>query len=97
MSDLAVSANVLVRLERLERENRRLRLSAAACGLCLFAWTACSVSKQVENQVSAERFVLLGEDGSEKAALEIAPRPGFFLRSCLGSARGRMDSNDRSE
>jgi hypothetical protein len=96
MTASAVSSNVLVRLERLERENRRLRLSAAACGLLLFAWTACSVSSQVENQVAAERFVLLGPDGSEKATLEIDTKGNPMLALRNGQASALLTANGPS-
>lgn len=82
------SSTVLVRLARLERENRRLRLSAIGCGMLLFAWTACSVSQEVEGQVAARRFVLLAEDGSEKGVLEVDSKgnPMLTLRNAQASA-----------
>jgi hypothetical protein len=80
MSDPAVPASVLVRLDRLERTNRRYRLSAAAFTLLVLGWVACSVAPEVKNQVAAERFVLLGPDGTEKAALELDSKGNAMLQ-----------------
>lgn len=63
-------SNVLVRLERLERENRRYRLFAAVAGLTCFAWVACGIGGQAKTTLSAERLVLVDANGEEKASFE---------------------------
>jgi hypothetical protein len=88
MADSVSTPNVLSRLERLERENRRYKLAAAASGLMLFAWTACSIAPQEKTTLAAERLVLLAPDGSEKAALELDSEgnPMLYLRNGEASA-----------
>jgi len=73
MTEIAVPATVQslhARLDSLERTNRRYRLGAIALGLSAFAWVACGVA-QPKSELEAERFVLLGADGSERAVLEL--------------------------
>lgn len=83
MPESVALPDVRARLDRLERENRRYRLAAFASGLLLFAWAACSVAPSLATSVSAERFVLLAPDGSEKAALELDSKgnPMLTLRN----------------
>ena len=71
MAESILTQQVFARLDRLERANRRYRLALAAAGLSFFGWTACSVGPQSKNVLSAERFVLVAADGSEKATLEL--------------------------
>lgn len=74
---------VLLRLERLERENRRYRLGAAATGLACFGWVACGLVPQAKSTLSAERIVLVDAAGSEKATLEVDSKgnPMLTLRN----------------
>ncbi len=87
MTDSSVP-NVLDRLDRLERENRRYKLAALTTALLLFVWAACAVAPQTRNTVSAERFVLVAPDGSEKATLELDSKgnPMLALRNGQASA-----------
>ena len=79
---------VLDRLDRLERANRRYRLVLVAAGALCIVWTACGVAPQVKNSLSAERFVLVAADGTEKATLELDQKgnPMLMLRSGQSSA-----------
>lgn len=88
MSASVLAENVLARLDRLEQENRRYKLAALGSGLLLFVWAACSVAPQTKNTVSAERFVLLAPDGTEKATLEVDSKgnPMLALRNGQASA-----------
>jgi len=83
MTDSIRSLQILDRLDRLERANRRYRLALAAAGLLCFGWAACSVGPQAKNVLSAERFVLVAADGSEKATLELDQKgnPMLLLRN----------------
>src|SRR5262245_921277 len=83
MSEPALAQPLLDRLDRLERENRRFKLVAGVSTLLLFTWTACSVAPQAKNVVSAERFVLLATDGTEKGYLEVDPKgdPVLLLKN----------------
>lgn len=96
MHDPVSSAHVLARLDRLERENRRYKRAASASGALLFVWAACSVAPQVENVVTAERFVLLAADGSEKAALELDSKGNAMLTLQNGQARAVVTTNGPS-
>jgi hypothetical protein len=71
MADALTPTSVLYRLERLERDNRRYKLAAGALAVLIFSWTACSTAGQEKTTVAAERLVLVGPDGSERAALEL--------------------------
>jgi hypothetical protein len=77
------TGQVLDRLERLERENRRYKLSAAALGLACFGWVACGLVPQAKTTLSAERIVLLDSAGGEKAILEVDSKgnPMLVLRN----------------
>jgi len=77
------NGQVLVRLERLERENRRYKLGAAAAGLACFGWVACGLVPQTKTTLSAERIVLLDSAGGEKATLEVDSKgnPMLTLRN----------------
>lgn len=83
MPQLASPDQVLARLERLERENRRYKLGAAAAGLACFGWVACGLVPQAKSTLSAERFVLVDAAGSEKATLEVDSKgnPMLTLRN----------------
>ncbi len=68
---MQAQADIVARLDRLERENRRWKL---AFGPCLAACTAaCFASFQdpPAKELVAERFVLQGPDGEEYATLEM--------------------------
>ncbi|NOT29049.1 MAG: hypothetical protein HOP15_01230 [Planctomycetes bacterium] len=96
MSDPVLAQNVLVRLDRLERENRRLRLAACASGFFLFAWTACSLVPRVPNTLAAERIVLLAPDGSEKATLELDSKGNPMLSLRNGQSSALLTTNGPS-
>lgn len=96
MSDLALSAHVLVRLERLERDNRRYKLAAAAAGLTLFAWSACSLAPEVKNPVTSDRFVLVDAAGNEKAALELDSKGNPMLSLRNGESAAILTANGPS-
>jgi hypothetical protein len=83
------------RLARLERAHRRTKLVAIAASLGCFAWTACSLV-QTKNTVSAERFVLLGSDGSERATLELDSKGNPLLLMRNGSASAILTTNGPS-
>jgi len=89
------SPSVHVRLERLERENRRFRL--AACGLALgaLAWVSCGLGPEKQT-VSAERFVLLGPDGSERVVLEADEAGNSFLLMRNGQASAVLSTEGPS-
>lgn len=76
------------RLERLERSLRRYRLTTGAIAIGCAAWAACSGGPQAKNVLSAERFVLVAADGSERATLELDPKgnPMLLLRNGQSSA-----------
>lgn len=74
------------RLARLERDNRRYKLAAAVAGLTCFAWVACGIGSLSGSTLAAERLVLLGADGSEKAVLESDPRGNPMLTLRNGKA-----------
>lgn len=88
MADSLLHQEVLDRLDRLERANRRYRLVLVAAGFLCLGWTACGVGPQVKNQLSAERFVLVAADGKEKATLELDQKgnPMLVLRNEQSSA-----------
>jgi len=88
MSDSRLGQEVLDRLDRLERANRRYRLALVGAGFLCLGWTACSLGPQAKNVLSAERFVLVGPDGSEKATLELDQKghPMLALRNGQSSA-----------
>ncbi|MSR64034.1 MAG: hypothetical protein EXS08_16550 [Planctomycetes bacterium] len=96
MSDLALSAHVLVRLERLERDNRRYKLAAAAAGLALFAWSACSLAPQAKNPLTSDRFVLVDAAGNEKAALELDAKGNPMLTLRNGPSTAVLTANGPS-
>ena len=96
MVDPASPHDVFARLDRLERENRRTRLAAYASGLLLFAWAACSVAPSADNTISAERIVLLGPDGGEKAALELDSKGNPMLTLRNGQASALLTTNGPS-
>lgn len=73
------------RLARLERSNRRHRLLALTASLCCLAWTGCALGTQ-KTTLSAERFVLLGPEGSEVATLEVDSTGHPFLLMKSGEA-----------
>jgi len=93
-SDL--SATVLVRLDRLERDNRRYRRLSVASLSLLFVWAACSVAPQAKNTISAERIVLVAPDGSEKAALEFDSKGNPMLSLKNGQASALLTTNGPS-
>ena len=75
------------RIARLERSNRRHRLVALAAGLGCLAWTACALQAE-KSTLSAERFLLLGPDGSEMATMEVdaSGNPYLLLKNGEASA-----------
>lgn len=91
MSDPALP--LLDRLDRLERSNRRLGLATLALGLLVLVWAACSVAPQAENALSAERFVLVASDGSEKAALELDSKGNPLLTMKHGGTTVVLTTN----
>lgn len=80
--------NLAIRLERLERSNRRLRLClfglAAAAG-CLIALGA---AQPVPQLIKAHKFELVGADGSSMAELRVSNlgESQLFLHDNSGSA-----------
>ena len=80
-------ADLSARLTILERSNRRHRLAALAAGIACLAWTACALAPE-KSTLSAERFVLLGPDGSEMATLEVdsSGHPYFLMKHGESSA-----------
>lgn len=96
MTDSLLAQQVLDRLDRLERANRRYRLALAAAGLLCFGWAACSVGPQAKNVLSAERFVLLAADGSEKATLELDSKGNPMLQLRNGQASALLTTNGPS-
>ncbi len=96
MAESLSSQHVLSRLERLERENRRLRLGACAAGLFLFAWAACSVAPQANSTLTAERIVLVAPDGTEKAALELDSKGNPMLSLRNGQSSALLTANGPS-
>lgn len=87
MREPPISTDLLARLDRLERENKRNRLLAVLSFLLLVAWTACSVAPRAENVVTAQRFVLSAPDGTEQGALELDPQGTPMLVLEKGEAR----------
>jgi hypothetical protein len=73
------------RLTRLERSNRRHRVVALVASLACLGWTACALGPEKQS-VKAERFVLLGPDGSEQATLEVDPKGHPYLLMKSGEA-----------
>ncbi len=96
MTDSLLSQQVLDRLGRLERANLRYRLALAAAGLLAFGWAACSVGPQAKNVLSAERFVLVGADGSEKATLELDSKGNPMLQMRNGQSSAFLTTNGPS-
>jgi hypothetical protein len=93
---LPSSQELLIRLARLERSHHRYRLVAIAASLACFAWTACGLLPQTKNTVTAERFVLLGADGSEKATLELDSKQNPVLLMRNGGASALVTTNGPS-
>jgi len=89
------TTSLALRLDRLERENRRYRRTALGAALGALAWMACGVA-QSKTTLAAERIVLLGADGSEKATLEVDERgdPVLLLRN--GSTSALLTTNGPS-
>ena len=72
--------NVVQRMDRLERENRRMKLAGI---LVLVGITAVIVMGQakatkVAKVIEAERFVLRDENGRERATLEVVANLAYF-------------------
>jgi hypothetical protein len=91
MADPRQIPSILTRLEHLERANQRYKLAAFTFLLVLFGWAACAVAPQAKNTLAAERIVLLGSDGSEKAKkatleLDSKGNPMLLLRNEEASA-----------
>ena len=72
-----------LRLDRLERENRRFKLLA----LAWLAWTACSVAQSDAKVVEAERFLLKGADGVQYGSFELDPKGNPMLLLQKGQER----------
>jgi hypothetical protein len=96
MTDPLLTQQVLDRLGRLERANRRYELALLAAGSLCFAWTACSVGPQAKNVLAAERFVLLAADGSEKATLELDSNGNPMLQLRNGQSSALLTTNGPS-
>ena len=58
-----------VRLERLERANRRWRHAALGCAVALTTLVAAGFARPRDEVVEAQRFVLVDADGKETAVL----------------------------
>lgn len=96
MTDALQAQQVLARLDRIERANQRYRLALAGLGLLAFGWAACSVGPQAKNVLSAERFVLVAADGSEKAILELDAKGNPMLQMRNGQASAFLTTNGPS-
>jgi hypothetical protein len=96
MSDSLHDQAVLDRLDRLERANRRYRLAFVAGGCLCLAWAACGVAPQAKNVLSAERFVLVAADGSEKGSLELDQKGNPMLVLRNGQASALLTANGPS-
>ncbi len=96
MADSLSTQHVLDRLDRLERANRRYRLVLVAAASLCFAWAACSVAPRAANVLTAERFVLVAEDGAEKAVLELDQEGNPMLTLRNGQASALLTTNGPS-
>lgn len=90
-----LSAAVLARLDRLERENRRHRRAALLCALGCFTWLACSVGQDAHT-LAAQRFALVAPDGTEKAVLELDDKGNAMLSMRNESASALLTTNGPS-
>jgi len=88
MADSRIDSDLLLRVQRLERENRRTRLLAGLSTALLFVWTACSLAPAEKTTLAAERFLLVGPDGAEHGSLELddAGNPRLLLQKEQASA-----------
>lgn len=84
------------RLDRLESANRRYRLGAAAAAMLCFAWVACGIAPQAKSELSAERFVLLGPDGSQRGVIELDSQGNPTLLFENGDAKALLTTNGPS-
>jgi len=96
MLETLLTQQVLDRLDRLERANRRYRLALAGAALLCFGWAACSLAPQTKNSLSAERFVLVGADGTERATLELDAKGNPMLQMRNGEASALLTTNGPS-
>lgn len=96
MPQSASTDQILARLERLERANRRYKLGAAVAGLTCFAWVACSLGPQAKNTLSAERIVLVDAAGGEKATLETDSKGNPMLTLRNGPSTAVLTTNGPS-
>jgi hypothetical protein len=76
----------LDRLDRLERDNRRLKRFGALSITVVAALVGMAQVTRRNKVVSAERFVLLDARGAERGALEVAPGPQLHLEGDGGSS-----------
>jgi hypothetical protein len=83
------------RLDRLENANRRYRLGAVAAVLLAFAWVACGVARP-KSELSAERFVLLGPDGSQRGVIELDSKGNPTLLFENGASKALLTTNGPS-
>jgi hypothetical protein len=90
------SKELHARLVRLERSQDRYRRVAIAASLACFAWTACGLLPQPADTLAAERFVLVGPDGSEKATLELDSKGNPLLLMRNGDASALLTTNGPS-
>ncbi len=87
---MQVTDDILRRLERLERDNRRWKRGALALAAGLLGALVVGFAgpRDVEDVVEAKRFVLRGDDGKEYAtlALDQQGNPNLLLRREKASA-----------
>ena len=89
-------ATLHARLDRLEAANRRYRLGAAGAALLAFAWVACGIAPQTKSELSAERFVLLAPDGSQRGVIELDSQGNPTLLFENGDAKALLTTNGPS-
>ena len=66
--------NLKALLDRLERENRRLKIAVVVV-LAVIAGTALTAQPPPAEQITAQEFVLVDASGETRALLNMAPHP----------------------
>lgn len=98
MSDTSETQNMLQRLDRLERENRRLKLLwlLAACGVAAAVVVSCTSRArspgEVQEVVRARSFEVYDEDGKRRALLGLSEggKSGLWLYDKDGEPRASL-------
>lgn len=101
-SQLEEPSAIVARLDRLEHENRRLKLAGLlACALAgaVLLWGPAVSQDGWKRTVTAKEFLLVDAAGKRRASLGFAPNgsPGLRVYDAAGENRASLGSDDGAD